>query len=236
MNKYSNRCGTCIFSKAYHDHKDEVEDTERVTCVFGGQVRGPYDAFTKPCMAFVRKPSKRAASSKPVVPVSGCAKEKPTKSIIGVKDDVKWTQQMDDYLKRMFDEHVTVWGMATNLGVDRISIVNRMKTLGLKRTSEGRKKKSDDTIDGNNLPLDQQKYPGVKCCKGQCCKYKESCQHHLHWLEMGKPHRKLINSVATCINTSYGVNHAETTNTYFEYLGIDGSRKPDPITFAEACQ
>lgn len=235
MNKYSNRCGTCIFSKEYRDQKDEVEKVERVTCIFGGEVNGPYDAYSKPCMAFVRKPTNRATCSKPVVAVAGCTKEKATKSIVGVKDDTVWTQQMDDYLKRMFDDHISVWGMSTNLGVDRISIVNRMRALGLKRTSEGRKK-AEQIVDGNNLPLDQQKYPGIKCCKGLCCKYKESCQHYLHWIEMGKPQRKLINSVSTCINTSYGINHSETTNTYFEYIGVDGSRTPDPITFAEACQ
>lgn len=236
MSKYSDRCGTCVFAKAYHDHKDEAEHTERITCVFGGTISGPYDADTKPCIAFVRRKFRSKPASNHVTPVAKCTADKPARSIVGVKDETVWTPQMDEYLKRMRSENLSIWNISTNLGVDRISIVNRIRALGLDITPKSRRKAADPLIDGNNLPLDQQQYPHVKCCKGQCCKYKETCQHHLHWLEMGRPQRRLINSVSSCINTSYGVNHAETSQTYFEYIGIDGSRKPDPITFAEACQ
>lgn len=229
MNPKTKCCGNCRFSFSCEPADD---GTPQVKCVMGGRITGPYKEKTRPCFAFANKNVRyNVFESRLNKPEPEEEKEEKVKVI---RDDTVWTDEMDAKLKDMYYAFYVISDIAKILNIDKVFVVNRIRKLDLKRIS-AKEAKVTPSQANQSTPIPQQKYPNVKCCKGQCCKYKESCQHHLHWLEMGKPVTGLINSVTSCINYKYGKSNSFSEQVFFLYLGINGETTPDPLTFAETC-
>lgn len=208
-------CGTCIFSK------DSVMHPDQIRCFVGGTITGPFRRDTDACLMYRQK------TSKPADTPSRPGKNGSTKQGSAKRVEFQWTSELDDKLRHYYSfTQKSVPEISKIIGVDTRLIHLRIRKLSLLRRRDSKVNAAPPvTIDPS-----KDKYPGIRCCKGQCCKHKFSCRHYYHWIERGKPVHNLINSVSSCINVSYS-HHNESaslaTGSFHEYIGLDGSRTPD---------
>lgn len=224
---FIDRCGNCAFSRPATDDENKIE------CVCGGTTSAPMSQNHSPCICY--RPSIREMRRRD--PGFGSrSKGRPKKA--EEPPVVVWTDEMVSRLRALFANNLyTVSDIARMMGLFKKDVVTKINELGLSRKPHANASKAKTLFrDGNNLPIPQQKYPRIRCCKGQCCKYKEQCAHYAHWLEMGKPQFDTINSVGSCINSPYssGAVQGETLHSYREFLALDmETRTPEPITYTE---
>lgn len=236
MKQNKNRCGNCLFAKP--EVFTDGQKTGRFHCIVGGTNNGTFGPYRDACITY--KPNMREARRRD----SSIAR----RAALNVEHSlraasrrikhatVEWTPEMDATLTDMFHHGHARSVIADRIAVEASDVAIRISQLKLRRNVNEEMSPAERRIEAimeaqpllRAKPIDPitRRFPGVKPCSGRCCKYKDQCQHYISYIENGRPIAGCISTINDCI---------VGTERYISFIGIDGEKSPDFITFAEGC-